>query len=163
MKQKYHIWKNVKEKKLIIQEYAVLNADSRRKELAVIDDEDYSLLCEQAYDTEAVEKSISMGKTSLISLLRNPHFFPIGLYMDKIADFVISMYKSEGERIEDLIIDDKDFIFETLEEQMAVSEIDEEEIESSEDVDDLFEADIKVKESVSPDTEDDEPFDEDKY
>ena len=166
MKQKYHIWKNLREKKLIIQEYAVLNTNSRRNELPVLEDEDFSLLCEQAYDVEAVDKSISKGKASVVSLLRNPHFFPIGLYMDKIADSVISMFDSEGECIEDLIFDDKDFIFEILAASAGVSETeieDEGDIESSEDVNDLFQEDFNIKDSVSSDSSDHEPFDEEKY
>jgi len=49
MKQKYHIWKNLKEKKLIIQEYAVLNTNSRRSEIPVLEDEDFSLQLKKNY------------------------------------------------------------------------------------------------------------------
>ncbi|MBT8356731.1 MAG: hypothetical protein KJO61_03070 [Deltaproteobacteria bacterium] len=107
MKQKFHIWKNVKEKKLLIQEFAVLTSNFRKQRLPVIQDDDFSLLCEQTYLGDEVKKASSEGKDHLIVLLRNQHFFPIGVYADKIADAVMSMYATKGEHNEDLIFDDK--------------------------------------------------------
>ena len=57
MKQKYHIWKNVKEKKLLIQEFAVLTSNFRKQRLPVIQDDDFSLLCEQTYLGDEVKKA----------------------------------------------------------------------------------------------------------
>ena len=163
MKQKYQILKNVKDRELIIREYAVLSGSIKRKDLQKIQEADFSLLCEQTFDTKDVKSSISEGKVSLISFLRTRHFFPISLYMDKIADTVIAMFAAKGDQCENLIFDDKEFIYENKTEAMIEEEIeDEDDLESSEDLDDVLKGDINIKGSVSPDNTDHEPFDEEK-
>ena len=127
MKQKYHIRKDVKEKTLLIQEFAVLTANTGKQKYPKIQDDDYSLLCEQTYGAKEVKSASSTGKDDLILLLRNQHFFPIGTYMDKIADAVMGMYASKGEQHEDLIFDDKAVLVSNIDEQAAVAEIKEDE------------------------------------
>jgi len=162
MKQKYHIWKNVKDKNLHIQEYAVLNADSRKQKLPGLQDEDFSLLCEQIYEAEAVKQASSKGKDELILFLRNQHFFPIGAYMNLIADTVIEMYTSKGEQNENLIFDDKVHLLGDSQELGSVMEIeDEKEGESEEDLDDLLEDDSEYDEDNSTDNIQHKQFDED--
>ena len=78
MKQKYHIWRNTKNRELVIQEYAILSGGPKRKDFPGVQEDEFSLLSEQVYDAKAVSDSISDGKFSLISLLRTQHFFPIG-------------------------------------------------------------------------------------
>ena len=142
MKQKYRIWKNVKDKNLRIQEYAVLNADSRKQKLPGLQDEDFSLLCEQIYEAEEVKQASSKGKDELILFLRNKHFFPIGVYMNLIADTIIEMYASEGEQNENLIFDDKVHLLGEAEELSAMMEIENgKDVESEEDMDDLLDDD----------------------
>ena len=163
MKQKYQILKNVKDRELIIREHAVLSGHIRRKELPKIQEDEFSLLCEQTFDTQDVKRSISEGKVSLISFLRTPHFFPIGLYMDKIADTVIAMFAAKGDQAENLIFDDKEFIYEKQTEAVIEEAIeDEDDVESSENLDGPLNGGINIKESVSPDNTDHEPFDEEK-
>ncbi len=110
MKQKYRIWKKVKGKELLIQEYAVLTAESRKQKFPGLRNEDFSLLCEQSYRADEVKKAVSGGKDELILFLRNQHFFPVGMYMELIADTVTTMYASKGEQHEDLIFDDKEIL-----------------------------------------------------
>ena len=111
MKQKYRIWKKEKSKELLIQEYAVITAESRKKKFpGLLIDEDFSLLCEQTYQADEVMKATSRGKDELTLFLRNRHFFPIGIYMSLIADTVTSMYASKGEQHQDLIFDDKEIL-----------------------------------------------------
>ena len=110
MKQKYHIWKNVNQKQLHIDEYAVTSANAGRQKMPGLQSEDFSLLCQQSYASADVAAAITKGKESLILLLRNSHFFPTGLYMDKIADQVIAMYALQGEQHDDLVLDDKDVL-----------------------------------------------------
>lgn len=163
MKQKYQIIKNTKTRQLIIQEYAVLTGTMRRKDFPGAQDDEFSLLCEETYETKSVNKAISEGKSSLIGLLRTRHLFPIGLYMDKIADTVIALFAAKGEQSEMLVFDDKEFIYGDPVEETIEEEIDEEdEVESTDDLDGLLKDDIKIKESVSPDSTDHEPFDEEK-
>ena len=127
MKQKYRIRKDVKEKTLLIQEFAVLTANTGKQKYPEIQGDDYSLLCEQSYSSREVKSASSTGKDDLILLLRNQHFFPIGTYMDKIADTVMGMYASKGEQHEDLIFDDKAVLVSNIDEQAAVAEIKEDE------------------------------------
>ena len=123
MKQKYHIRKDVKAKTLFIQEFAVLTANTGKQKYPEIQDDDYSLLCEQSYSAKDVKSASSNGKGDLILLLRNQHFFPIKTYMDKIADVVMGMYAAKGEQYEDLVFDDKAAMLESVNEQEAVTEI----------------------------------------
>ncbi len=163
MKQKYQIIKNTKTRQLIIQEYAVLTGTMRRKDFPGAQDDEFSLLCEETYETKSVNKAISEGKASLISLLRTKHLFPIGMYMDKIAETVIAIFAAKGEQSELLVFDDKDFIYgDPVEEEIQEEIADEDEVESADDLDGLLKDDIKIKESVSPDSTDHEPFDEEK-
>jgi hypothetical protein len=163
MKQKYQIVKNTKDRQLVIQEYAVLTSTLRRKDFPGVQDDEYSLLCEQTYDAKSVKTSISKGKPALISLLRSRHLFPIGLYMDKIADTVITMFAAKGDQSEFLTFDDKEFIYgEPLDEEIQEDMDEEEDAEGTDDLDGLLKDDIKIKDSVSPDSTDHEPFDEEK-
>ena len=123
MKQKYHIRKDVKEKTLLIQEFAILTANTGKQKYPKIQDDDYSLLCQQTYGAGEVKSASSTGKDDLILLLRNQHFFPIGTYMDKIADVVMGMYASKGEQHEDLVFDDKTVLMSNLDEQATLAEV----------------------------------------
>jgi hypothetical protein len=161
MKQKFRIWKNVKDNNLLIQEYAVLTADSRKQKLPEVQDEDFSLLSEQTYEAEEVKKASSKGKDELILFLRNPHFFPNGLYMNLIADAVIGMYASKGERNENLIFDDKKDLLGNSVGSGPISEIeDEKEVQSEDDLDDLLEEDSEYDGSDSPESINPKKFDE---
>ena len=163
MKQKYHIWRNTKNRELVIQEYAVLSGGIKRKDFPEVQEDEYSLLSEQVYDARAVSGSISNGKFSLISLLRPQHFFPVGQYMDKIAETVIKMFAARGEQTENLVFDDKDYIYVDQEEEEIVEEVeDESDDEPNNQIYDLINDDIKIKNRVSPDNTDHEPFDEEK-
>jgi hypothetical protein len=144
MKQKYHIRKDVKEKTLRIQEFAVLTANTRKQKYQQIQDDDYSLLCEQTYGAKEVKSASSTGKDDLILLLRNRHFFPIGTYMDEIAKIVMEMYASKGEKHEDLVFDDKVVLVTSLdEEETAADIIDDIKQKPGENIDTLIEGDSR--------------------
>lgn len=161
MKHKFHIWKNVKGKKLLIQEYAVLSANASKKRQLGLQDDDFSLLCEQSYNAEAIKKAASTGKQAVISLLRNQHFFPIGLYIEVIADSVIEMYTSKGEKYQNLIIDDKDVLLGDLAESDVVREIEAEGLgESTDNLAEFTEEDEQFNENVLPSSTGDEQYDE---
>ena len=149
MKQKYRIWKKEKSKELLIQEYAVITAESRKKKFpGLLIDEDFSLLCEQTYQADEVKKATAQGKDELILFLRNQHFYPTGLYINLIADTVTSMYAAKGEQLEDLIFDDKDIQLGAAPEAEieGLTEV-EEEIngdDQAENIDDLLEDDSSI-------------------
>ena len=123
MKQKYHIRKDDKAKTLLIQEFAVLTANTGKQKYPEIQGDDYSLLCQQSYSAREVKSATSTGKDDLILLLRNRHFYPIGTYMNRIADAVMGMYASKGEQREDLIFDDKAVLAGSPDEKGTVAEI----------------------------------------
>jgi hypothetical protein len=163
MKQKYQITKNTKDRLLVIKEYAVLTGTMRRKDFPGAQDDEFSILCEQTYDAKSVKDAISQGKHALIDLLRTRHLFPIGLYMDKIVDTVITMFAAKGDQSELLAFEDKEFIYGDPVEEIIEEDIDEEEdVESTDDLDGLLKDDIKIKEGVKPDSTDHEPFAEEK-
>ena len=145
MKQKYRIWKNAKGKKLLIQEYAVLTAEPRKQKFPGLEDEDFSLLCEQTYQADEVIQATSRGKDELILLLRSQHFFPIGTYINLIADTITSMYATKGDQHEDLIFDDKEILMgaQPEAEVEAITDIEEDVIEDdqADGIDDLLEDD----------------------
>jgi len=164
MKHKYRIWKKVKDKELLIQEYAVLTAASRKQKFPGLIDEDFSLLCEQTYQADEVKKATSRGKDELILFLRSRHFFPIGMYMNIIADTVTSMYASKGEQHQDLIFDDKEILLGASPENEieAVPEI-EEDINGdgeAENNDDLLEDDVQISKNNATDKIKPEQLDE---
>ena len=160
MKQKFRIWKKSKGKELLIQEYAVLAAQSGKQKLPGLADEDFSLLCEQTYQSDEVKKATAHGKDELILLLRSQHFFPIGTYINLIADTVTSMYAAKGDQHEDLIFDDKEVLLgAALEaEAEAITEMEEDAIEEdqAENIDELLEDDNQmakkdVTDKIKPD------------
>jgi hypothetical protein len=156
MKQKFRLWKNEKGKNLQIQEYAILTADSRKQKLPGLQDEDFSLLCEQNYQAEKVAEATSKGKDELILFLRNQHFFPIGVYMDLIAEAVMAMYATNGEQHEDLIFDDKKVLLAVLEAAEKESELEEvDEVDSDDDIDELLDDDSDFKGDTSSSDDDD--------
>lgn len=143
MKQKYSIRKDIKAKTLLIQEFAVLTADTGKQKYPDVQDDDYSLVCEQIYSARDVKSASSTGKDDLILLLRNQHFFPIQTYMDKIADVVMEMYASKGEQYEDLVFDDKAVLANSLNAPEIVAEINDENGENADkSLDSLIEEDI---------------------
>lgn len=80
MKQKYLILKNDEKNKLIIREFLEIS-----KEI-------FSLVCEETYDDNDIESAIAKGKKHLVFALRTNNMYPVGLYADKLAESVISMY-----------------------------------------------------------------------
>jgi len=164
MKQKYRIWKKEKGQELLIQEYAVLTAESRKQKLPRLKNEDFSLLCEQSYQADEVKQATSRGKDELILFLRNQHFFPIGMYMDLIADTVTTMYSSKGEQHEDLIFDDKEILLAAPPEaeNKATTEIEEgvNGDNQAENIDDLLEDDSQITKNNAADKIKPEQLDE---
>ena len=165
MKQKYRIWKKEKGKKLLIQEYAVLTAESRKQKLPGLQNEDFSLLCEQSYQADEVKKAAARGKDELILLLRSRHFFPIGTHMDLIAGTVANMFASSGEHCEDLVFDDKEILLgaspEAETEDISKIEEDVAEDDHSENIDELLEDDTQIEQNkaaakIKPDLPDED-------
>jgi len=98
MKHKYLIEKNEEKNELIIKEFAEL------------DKEMLSYLCQETYAEEKITAAMANGREALIAALRTPNMYPSGLFANKIAEAVMTMYASEPSQSLEIIIDDIDFI-----------------------------------------------------
>ena len=98
MKHKYLIERNTGQKQLTIKEYAEL------------DKEILSFLCQETYSDEKIAVAIPKGKEALIAALRTPNMYPSGLFANKIAEAVLTMYGPEPSPSNEIILDDVDFI-----------------------------------------------------
>ena len=110
MWQKYQISKNDASEKLHIREFAVLENVPRLSEIADINQEGYSLLCEESYDSQDVASAIEEGKTALIGVLRTQNLYPNSVYAEAIAESVIELYDSEAQNPVELLFDDTDLL-----------------------------------------------------
>jgi hypothetical protein len=133
MKQKYLILKNEEKNELIIRESLEINKDM------------FSLVCEETYDNKDIESAIAKDGKHLVSVLRTDNLYPVGLYADKLAESIITMYGTEHEEPIKLFFDDASS-FSKIQEDLAASE-------HVEDVED------KVPEDKVP--EDNELFEDD--
>lgn len=137
MKQKYTIIKDLRNKELIIREFAEL------------DKETLSLLCEETYASQTIINAIKAGKDALISSLRTKNLYPPNRYIEKIANTVIDLYKSEDMESLDLFFDDIELLTrepkpaataqETADESADLEEL------LEEDFDDTFEEKNEIK------------------
>ena len=141
MKQKFHIQKSLKKKELVIQEYAVIQSDLRKRDKAVIQEEDFALLCEQTYDIRNLKSSISEGRMALIAELRTQNFFPIGFYINKIAGKIMEMLSVNGDQSAVLIFDDRENFFMNQEKAEIKEPESEEQTEGKDEMDELVQAD----------------------
>ena len=154
MKQKYTIYKDIENKRLIIQEYAEL------------DKEILSLLCEESYDDARITSAIQGGRDALIGVLRTRNMYPPSAFVSKIAAAVVSLYDGGDERSIEIMFDDKE-LFEKeviVDEPVTVVEADAEDIDDllEDEIDDVYEdkklikdlkSSLKVADDESVDTE----------
>ena len=109
MRQKFIIEKNGTVSELNIKEYANLDRENKRA-LKKMDQEFFSLLCEETYDNELITSAIKKGKISLISVIRTRNMYPILIHAEKIADSVIELYASGNNLPFELLMDDKELL-----------------------------------------------------
>ena len=98
MKQKYMILKDDENGKLII------------RELAELDKEMFSMLCEETYEKNKIKHAIQKSKEELISALRTHNFYPPGLQADKIAEALMTIYSSGSTQPVEVYIDDAEHL-----------------------------------------------------
>jgi hypothetical protein len=108
MKQKFQITLDDKTDQLLIKEFAVL--EKTYNSVAGIEKDNYSFLYKETYDSGDIRSAIAEGKNTLIDILRTEHMFPIGLYINEIADTVIDLYGPENDSSVELVFDDKDLL-----------------------------------------------------
>ena len=98
MKQKYLILKGEDKKSIIIKEFAELDKDM------------LSLLCEETYDIKGIKTAVSGGKDAVVSAIRTSNMYPAGVYAEKIADSIITLYQSKDQDSVEVYFDDFDLI-----------------------------------------------------
>jgi hypothetical protein len=106
MRQRYLIVSDPKKHTLTIREFAVIEKNLTNTDTSMLRSEDYSFLHEEVYDGPIIESSISDGKRALVSALRTPSFFPAEQNAAKIAESVIQLLHSNGNRSLEVFIDD---------------------------------------------------------
>lgn len=122
MRQKYILSTNEKNKEMLIQEYAVVDNDSYRKDKYLLTDADFVLLSEQNYAVSAIKAAMAKDKDELVDTLRIREFFPARMCAEKIADSVMELFSKTAEEPIVLIYDDKDgFVHDTPEAQDAAA------------------------------------------
>ena len=102
MKQKFVLEKNNKKNELIIREYCEL------------EENEYSLFCEERYDGGVVKSAIKEGGRSLLSILRTQNMFPPHSQAEKLAESVINLYDSEDPQSIKVFFDSKDSLSEKV-------------------------------------------------
>ena len=108
MKQRYFISRDKSTSELTIEEYAAVVGNLKRYEISSLSEDDFTLLCTETYEDKDVKRAISQGKEVLVSILRTDNLFPIGIYINIIADSVIELYGKDGNLSKELLFDDLD-------------------------------------------------------
>ncbi len=129
MRQKYVITKNDEKNEFILAEYAELDKDIM------------SLLCEQKYDRDKIKNAVEQGKEALITALRTINMYPPVVYLDKIADAVISLCESEDKFSETLFFDDIDLV----KEEISEDEVEEDIPDEASTIDDILVDDAPIE------------------
>jgi hypothetical protein len=140
MKQKYLILKGEDKKSIIIKEFAELDKDM------------LSLLCEETYDIKGIKTAVSGGKDAVVSAIRTSNMYPAGVYAEKIADSIITLYKSKDQDFVEVYFDDFDLISAKRKKAEAAAEAEAKAAEESAEIDDLIEDDDKYDEDFDEKT-----------
>lgn len=110
MRQKYVISRDGIKNKLKIREYAVIDKNMKKVGSSMLQNESFSFLCEETYESEMIMSSISEGMNALVAILRTHNIFPIEPYSTKIAESVMGLYNSPEESSVELFFDDIDLV-----------------------------------------------------
>lgn len=108
MRQKYLICQSLKKKTVTIQEFAVVEKDTKNVPSDMLRDDHFDLIAEQHYDPASIARSAAVGSDAVMETLRTPNLFPIAPYAEKIAESVIALTKEENDRCIELFFDDND-------------------------------------------------------
>jgi len=106
MRQKYVISRDDTKNELKIREYAILDKSLNKVDSSMLQEGDFSFLCEEIYESEIIVSSISKGMNALVVILRTDNIFPIEPYSTKIAESVMGLYNSSEDGSVELFFDD---------------------------------------------------------
>ena len=110
MRQKYVISRNGAQNELKISEYAIIKKDLNKVASSMLKKRNFSLLCEETYESELIVSSISKGMDTLVSTLRTDNIFPIEPYATKIAESVMKLYNSSENGPVELFFNDTNLL-----------------------------------------------------
>ncbi len=110
MRQKYVISRDGDKDKLKIREYAIIDKNLKKVASSMLQKGSFSFLCEETYESEIIESSISKGMNTLVGILRTQNIFPIEPYANKIAESVMGLYNSSEDNSVELFFDDVDLV-----------------------------------------------------
>lgn len=127
MRQKYLMEKNDEANELIIKEFAELDTGV------------FSIICEETYKKDMLDEVLKKDKVELISALRTSNLYPVSFCMEKIADAVVELYRSEENEAIEIQFDDLDLIA-SGEDAAALDMDDDEELD---EIDNLLDDEIE--------------------
>ena len=104
--QKYLISRDGTKKQLNIKEFAVVEWQPNQKDYTSLGADDFSFLHEESYSSASIQTAIADGRKTLVSELRTRNFYPIGVYLETIADSIIDLYASKKDRPVELLFND---------------------------------------------------------
>ena len=110
MRQKFVISRDCVNNNLKIKEYAIIDKNLNKVASSMLKNSNFTLLCEETYESEIVISSISIGMNALIAVLRTNNMFPIKPYTIKIAESVTTLYNSTKDGSVELFFDDVDLV-----------------------------------------------------
>lgn len=110
MRFKYTILKDIEKNRISIREYAVVDKNLNNVSWLMLQENDFSLLCEENYELPMITSSISKGMNQLIGALRTPNLFPIESYAKKIAESIITICNVDNDQSVDLLFDEGDLL-----------------------------------------------------
>lgn len=148
MKQKYLILKNDEKNELIIREFLEIN-----KEM-------FSLVCEETYDNNDIESAIAKNGKHLVSVLRTNNMYPVGLYADRLAESIITMYSEENKQPIELLFDDAASFLKTRGDVVDLEEVEGKMLDDDKLLEDDFDDHKLLKTNCSIKVADDEPDDD---
>ena len=110
MRQKYVISRNGAQNELKIREYAIIDKNLNKVASSMLQEKNFSFLCEEIYESEIIINSISKGMNALVAVLRTDNMFPIEPYAARIAESIMTLYDSSGDGSVELFFNDVDLV-----------------------------------------------------
>ncbi len=121
------------------QKYMISKSDAGNtlniKELAEIDKDVFSILCEETYDMKTVIEALDAGMNQTASAIRNRNFFPPFSTLEKIAEGIKSLINTDSDETIEVFIDDATILSKKEEEYAVIDDLE----SDSEQLDDLLE------------------------
>lgn len=110
MIQKFTIFRDDENDILTIEESAILDKVTRNIDYKDLKNRDFSIVCEEKYESKILETAISKDNQAIISCIRTNNMYPIGAYAEIIADSITRLYASTNGQTIELIFDDKELL-----------------------------------------------------